>query len=116
MALWSEGYENVITKGALMNFEYQNGLTVDGLAGTRVWSALLSDIASAKVDADSYTYAFVSKQPPRGSTMFENGSPVLVNIPVNTGAPGADTTDGTYPVFEHVTSSRMQGTNPDGTK
>jgi lipoprotein-anchoring transpeptidase ErfK/SrfK len=33
---------------------------------------------------------------------------------VNTGAPGADTTDGTYPVFEHVTSSRMVGTNPDG--
>ncbi|HUD17730.1 MAG TPA: L,D-transpeptidase, partial [Acidimicrobiales bacterium] len=37
-----------------------------------------------------------------------------VNIPVNTGAPGADTVDGTYPVFEHVTSSRMVGTNPDG--
>ena len=37
------------------------------------------------------------------------------NIAVNTGAPGADTTDGTYPVFEHVTSSVMKGTNPDGT-
>ena len=29
--------------------------------------------------------------------------------------PGADTVDGTYPVFEHVTSSVMKGTNPDGT-
>ncbi|HVA03706.1 MAG TPA: L,D-transpeptidase family protein [Acidimicrobiales bacterium] len=116
VSLWTEGYENVITKGAVMNFENQNGLSVDGLAGTRVWSALLSDIATQKVDADSYTYAFVSKQLPEALTMFENGSPVLVNIPVNTGAPGADTTDGTYPVFEHVTSSRMQGTNPDGTK
>ncbi len=38
----------------------------------------------------------------------------MANVAVNTGAPGADTVDGTYPVFEHVTSSRMQGTNPDG--
>jgi lipoprotein-anchoring transpeptidase ErfK/SrfK len=80
-----------------------------------VWSTLLSDLAAGKVDADSYTYVFVSKQLPEALTLFENGNPVLVNIPVNTGAPGADTTDGTYPVFEHVVSSRMEGTNPDGT-
>ena len=114
-SLWSEGYENVITKAAVMDFENQNGLTVDGLAGTEVWSTLLSDLAAGKVDADSYTYVFVSKQLPEALTLFENGNPVLVNIPVNTGAPGADTTDGTYPVFEHVVSSRMEGTNPDGT-
>ncbi len=113
-ALWSEGYENVITKGAVMSFENQNGLTVDGLAGTHVWSALLSDLATGKVDADSYTYVLVSKQLPETLTLYENGNPVLQNIRVNTGAPGADTTDGTYPVFEHVVSSRMQGTNPDG--
>jgi lipoprotein-anchoring transpeptidase ErfK/SrfK len=34
---------------------------------------------------------------------------------VNTGVPGADTTDGTYAVFEHVVASDMKGTNPDGT-
>jgi peptidoglycan hydrolase-like protein with peptidoglycan-binding domain len=115
-ALWSEGYENVITKGAVMNFENQNGLTVDGLAGPRVWSTLLSDVAAAKVNTDPYSYVVVSKQLPQSLTVFENGAPVLVGIPVNTGAPGADTTDGTFPVFEHVLSSRMQGTNPDGSK
>jgi len=114
-ALWSEGYENVITKGAVMNFENQNGLTVDGLAGARVWTALLADIAGARVNADPYTYVVVSKQLPESLTLFDNGAPVLADIPVNTGAPGADTVDGTFPVFEHVTSSRMQGTNPDGT-
>ncbi len=113
-SLWTEGYENVITKGAVMNFENQNGLTVDGLAGTHVWSALLADLGSGKVDADAYTYVFVSKQLPETLTLLENGYPVIVNTPVNTGAPGADTVDGTYPVFEHVVSSRMQGTNPDG--
>jgi peptidoglycan hydrolase-like protein with peptidoglycan-binding domain len=114
-SLWTEGYENVVTKGAVMNFENQSGLTVDGLAGTRVWSALLFDIGMGKVNADPYTYVIVSKQLPEAMTLFDNGAPLLVNIPVNTGSPGADTVDGTYPVFEHVTSSRMQGTNPDGT-
>jgi peptidoglycan hydrolase-like protein with peptidoglycan-binding domain len=115
-SLWQEGYENVITKGAVMNFENQNGLTVDGLAGAKVWTALLFDLASNKVNADPYTYVFVSKTLPETLTLYESGAPVLTNISVNTGAPGADTADGTFPVFEHVTSSRMQGTNPDGTK
>jgi len=116
MALWSEGYENVITKGAVMDFENQNGLAVDGLAGPRVWSTLLADVTAMKVDADPYTYVYVSKVLPENLTLYENGAPVLTDIPVNTGAPGADTVDGTFPVFEHVTSSRMVGTNPDGTK
>ena len=104
----------MITKGAVMNFENQNGLAVDGVAGKEVWTALLADVASGKVNANPYTYVFVSKQLPEALTLFENGAPKLVNIPVNTGAPGADTLDGTYPVFEHVVSSRMVGTNPDG--
>ena len=113
-SLWIEGAENVITKGALMNFENQNGLTVDGLAGQHVWTTLLADQAANKVNADPWTYVFVSKQLPVAMTLFENGAPTMVNVPVNTGVPGADTADGTYPVFEHVVSSRMQGTNPDG--
>lgn len=113
-SLWTEGSENVITKAAVMNFENQNGLTVDGLAGKQVWMALLADLASRKVNANSYNYVFVSKQLPENLTLYVNGSSQLANVPVNTGAPGADTADGTYPVFEHVTSSRMVGTNPDG--
>jgi peptidoglycan hydrolase-like protein with peptidoglycan-binding domain len=114
-SLWTEGYENVITKGAVMTFENQNGLTVDGIAGQEVWSTLLADLAQGKVDTNPYDYVFVSKQLPESLNVYSNGAAVLSNIPVNTGAPGADTTDGTYPVFEHVTSSRMVGTNPDGT-
>jgi len=114
-ALWTEGSENVITKGAVMSFESQNGLTVDGLAGQQVWATLVANVASNKINANPYTYVFVSKQLPEALTLFENGAPIMANVAVNTGAPGADTTDGTYPVFEHVVNSRMQGTNPDGT-
>ena len=113
-SLWTEGAENVITKAAVMSFEDQNGLAVDGLAGVQVWRDLLADAVSGKLNARPYTDVWVSKQLPETLTLFENGNPVMTGVAVNTGAPGADTADGTYPVFEHVVSSRMQGTNPDG--
>ncbi len=112
---WTQGVETVITKAAVEMFENQNGLTVDGLAGPEVWSTLLADAASGKVDSAPYTYVLVSKVLPENLTLYNNGVAQYTGIPVNTGAPGADTTDGTYPVFEHVTSSEMKGTNPDGT-
>jgi lipoprotein-anchoring transpeptidase ErfK/SrfK len=111
---WLPGYENAITKAAVMTFENQNGLTVDGLAGPSVWTALLQDVAAQKDDPAPYTYVLVSKTLPENLTLYDNGAAQYTNIPVNTGAPGADTVDGTYPVFEHVTASRMVGTNPDG--
>jgi lipoprotein-anchoring transpeptidase ErfK/SrfK len=114
-SLWTQGEESVITKAAVMTFENQNGLTVDGLAGPEVWSTLLADVAANKVDTAPYVYVLVSKVLPENLTLYNDGAPQYTNIPVNTGAPGADTTDGTYPVFEHVTSSVMKGTNPDGT-
>ncbi len=114
-SLWTEGTENVITKGALMGFENGHGLPVDGLAGPQVWTALLGDAAAGRIDTSPYTDVLVSKQVPETLTLFQDGSPVLANVSVNTGAPGADTADGTFPVFEHVQSSRMTGTNPNGT-
>jgi lipoprotein-anchoring transpeptidase ErfK/SrfK len=114
-SVWTEGAENAITKAALMVFERQHGLQVDGIAGHQVWTALLGDAAGAKASTAPYVDVLVSKQVPQTLTLYENGAPAMTGIAVNTGAPGADTADGTFPVFEHVTASRMQGTNPDGT-
>jgi peptidoglycan hydrolase-like protein with peptidoglycan-binding domain len=113
-SLWTPGSEDVITKGAVESFQSENGLTVDGLAGPAVWTTLLNDLAAQKVDPAPYVYVLVSKTLPENLTLYNNGVAQYTNIPVNTGAPGADTVDGTYPVFEHVPSSRMTGTNPDG--
>jgi peptidoglycan hydrolase-like protein with peptidoglycan-binding domain len=113
-SLWVEGSENPITKAAVMTFQSQHGLPVDGLAGRQVWTALLAASASTGVNTAPYTNVLVDKQVPQTLTLYENGAPVMANVAVNTGAPGADTADGTFPVFEHVPSSRMQGTNPDG--
>jgi lipoprotein-anchoring transpeptidase ErfK/SrfK len=79
-----------------------------------VWTTLLAAAASNKVNANPYVYVLVSKTVPQNLTLYNNGVAQFTNIPVNTGAPGADTADGTYPVFEHVPSSEMKGTNPDG--
>ncbi|MHB1712353.1 MAG: L,D-transpeptidase family protein [Acidimicrobiales bacterium] len=114
-ALWTEGSANTITKGAVMNFQNQNVLPVNGIPGTSVWAALLADATTTKVNANPYTYVYVSKVLPENLTLYSNGAVQFANIPVNTGVPGANTPDGTFEVFEHVVASRMKGTNPNGT-
>jgi lipoprotein-anchoring transpeptidase ErfK/SrfK len=113
-SLWTEGVPSAITKGAVMTLENQNGLSVDASAGPHVWTVLLDDAAKEATNQVPYTYVEVSKVLPEALTLWLNGVPKFQGVPVNTGAPGADTTDGTYEVFEHVTASEMKGTNPDG--
>ncbi len=113
-SLWLTGSPNVITKGAIMSFERQNGLNVDGVAGPEVWKALLDAVASGKGDATPYDYVFVTKTLPETLTLYVNGAVKFGGVLVNTGAPGATTLDGTFPVFEHVKASDMKGTNITG--
>ena len=111
---WTQGTENMITKAAVEAFETQNGLGVDGIAGPAVWTSLINDTINDKTSATPYVYVLVNKTVPQNLTLWNNGAAQLVGIPVNTGAPGADTVDGSYAVFEHVRFSEMKGTNPDG--
>ena len=115
MSLWIQGQENEIVKAAIESFENQNGIGVDGIAGPAVWTSLINDTINHKVNATPYVYVLVNKVEPENLTLWNNGTAQYVGIPVNTGAPGADTTDGSYAVFEHVRYSDMKGTNPDGT-
>jgi lipoprotein-anchoring transpeptidase ErfK/SrfK len=112
-SLWSAGQWNVITRGAVMDFEDQNGLKTDGLAGPQVWTDLLADVQSGKGDANAYNYVLVTKALPETTTVYSNGSPVY-STPANTGVPGAPTADGTFPVYARYTVTTMSGTNPDG--
>jgi hypothetical protein len=114
-SLWTQGEFNEISKAAVMSLEDQNNMTVDGIAGPAVWNILLNDVTSHTLDAHPYDYVFVNKVQPENLTLYSDGQVVFSNILVNTGAPGADTQDGTFAVFEHVKSSVMKGTNPNGT-
>jgi lipoprotein-anchoring transpeptidase ErfK/SrfK len=111
---WTQGTMNEITKAAIEDFENQNSIGVDGEAGPTVWTALLNDVINDKPSATPYVYVLVNKVVPQNLTLWNNGAAQYVGIPVNSGAPGADTTDGTYAVFEHVRFSDMKGTNIDG--
>jgi len=112
-ALWSEGQANDITRGAVMMFEHEHNLAVDGLAGTAVWHALLADAIAGKRRAPGYSYVYVHSTVPQSLTLWHNGSTVLTS-PGNTGVPAAPTQLGTFPVFEHIPVGTMSGTNPDG--
>jgi lipoprotein-anchoring transpeptidase ErfK/SrfK len=111
---WTQGTMNEITKAAVEAFETQNSIGVDGIAGPTVWTNLINDVINDKPDATPYVYVLVNKVVPQSLTLWDNGVAQYAGIPINSGAPGADTTDGSYAVFEHVRYSDMKGTNVDG--
>jgi L,D-transpeptidase catalytic domain len=112
-AMWSAGKENTITRGALMKFEDENGLTVDGLPGAAVWHKLIDGAIAGKRLTSGYSYVYVHREVPETLTLWHDGHTVLTS-PANTGISGAETELGTFPVFEHLPETTMSGTNPDG--
>jgi lipoprotein-anchoring transpeptidase ErfK/SrfK len=113
-SLWTPGQGNVITRGAIMAFEEASGLDPDGDPGPKVWSALLTAAAGNSSTTATYNYVVVSKSKPENLTVYQDGSPVLSNILVNTGVEAAPTVDGTFPVYQRFRVTTMSGTNPDG--
>ncbi len=113
-SLWRPGYITSITQGAVMAFQAQHGLKVDGFAGPLVWRELIGATIAAKGNPDGYSYVLVRKATPQSITVWHNGE-VIVSGPSNTGIPQAPTPEGTFPVFQRLTQQTMSGTNPDGT-
>jgi peptidoglycan hydrolase-like protein with peptidoglycan-binding domain len=111
--LWSEGRPNTILRGAVMEFQDTHHLTVDGFAGPAVWQALLADAIAGRRRTTGYSYVYVHRDTPQLLTLWHDGHVVLTS-PGNTGVPAAPTQLGTFPVFEHLRSTTMAGTNPDG--
>jgi peptidoglycan hydrolase-like protein with peptidoglycan-binding domain len=112
-ALWTAGAANVITRGAVMMFEADHGLAVDGLAGPEVWRALIAATLAGSHHA-GYDYVYVHRRVPQSLTLWSDGH-VVLSSPGNTGIPAAPTKLGTFAVYEHVPVGTMRGTNPDGT-
>jgi len=112
-ALWTPGQWNLVTKGAVMKFENNDGLTVDGEAGPTVWHALLGYVLAGRRLTERYSYVYVHREVPETMTLWSAGR-TIETAPANTGISGAETALGTYPVFEHIPEGTMSGTNPDG--
>jgi hypothetical protein len=114
-ALWAPGAWNVVTLGALMAFESDHGLQVDGVAGPTVWSALLDAVAAREATTRPYTYVIATETLPETLYVWRAGQ-VVLQTPINTGVYRATTPLGTWPVFLRFLVTTMKGTNPDGTK
>lgn len=110
---WGPGSAGVITRGAVMEFENDHGMTADGVAGAQVWKALITADMKDDVSHFGYTYVMVSEGSPESISVWHDGHTVLTG-PVNTGVAAAPTATGVYPVFEHLPVTTMSGTNPDG--
>jgi hypothetical protein len=110
--LWSHDNSTVV-RGAVMAFESQHGLAMDGVASTGLWQALLSARAHRQFNQGGYSYAVATESSPESLTLYHNGR-VVLRTPANTGIGGEGTALGTFPVFERLRSQTMQGTNPDG--
>jgi hypothetical protein len=116
MALWSPGTPNTITQGAVMVFEGQQHMATDGLAGPKVWQALLQ--AAAANEADSYghyDWVDVTTTLPEHANVWRDGQ-IAYSTRANTGIRAAPTELGTWPVYARYLTTTMRGTNPDGSK
>ncbi len=112
-AMWNPTQATAITKGAVMKFENENGLTADGVAGPTVWHQLMVNAIAGKRLTSGYSYVYVHREVPETMTLWHDGRTVITS-PANTGISGAETELGTFPVFEHIPEGTMSGTNPDG--
>ena len=105
----------MIIQGAVRTFEYDQGLTMDGIAGPSVWQHLFTAVANQQTNKHGYTYVWVNQAGSEQLTLWHDGV-VRVHTLVNTGIAGRGTDDGTYPVYLRYQSTWMDGKNPDGTK
>jgi peptidoglycan hydrolase-like protein with peptidoglycan-binding domain len=112
---WKAGKDNMLDNGAIYAFQSVEGLTMDGVAGPDVWSRLLKAAAKHKVNPNGYTYALADQHSPESLTVWHNGK-VIEHTLANTGIPGRNTQDGTFPVYLRYQENWMDGTNPDNSK
>jgi peptidoglycan hydrolase-like protein with peptidoglycan-binding domain len=110
---WQTGSDNILDQGAIRAFEYNEGLTMDGVAGPEVWSHLLKAAASGQRNPNGYTYALATQGASETLQVWHDGK-VILDTPCNTGIAASPTVDGTFPVYERLQFQIMQGTNPDG--
>jgi lipoprotein-anchoring transpeptidase ErfK/SrfK len=112
-SMWVPGQPNVVLRGAVMAFQAQHKLAVNGQITSKFWQALFTAAVSGDRNSVGYTYAIANKGSPETLTIWHDGHEVLRSL-TNTGIPVDPTADGTFPVYLRYRFQIMSGTNPDG--
>ena len=110
---WQPDTFNVILQGAVMAFQSEHDMPVNGFIDIALWDALSRAETADEDNTHGYTYAIVSKRRPEKLTIWHDGRIVLRSL-ANTGIPISPTVDGTFPVYRRYRFQIMRGTNPDG--
>jgi L,D-transpeptidase catalytic domain len=113
MHLWSPDRANVLLRGAVMAFQSQHNMPINGRLTPKLWSAMFGAEAKGDGNRNGYTYAVAYKGSRETLTIWHDGRVVLHSL-ANTGIPIRPTADGTFPVYERFRNQVMSGTNPDG--
>jgi len=103
------------TRGALEVYQADRGLHVSGEADSATWASVLYDETNDRRDRQPYTWVSVSESLPE-TLALHRGHRVVFTTPVNTGVPGAETAQGSFPIYSRYVSTTMSGTDVDGTK
>jgi peptidoglycan hydrolase-like protein with peptidoglycan-binding domain len=111
--LWVAGQPNTILRGAVIAFQNQHHLTVDGAIGPDTWAAMTKADLANRIDPWKYSYISADLYVPQSLSVWVDGHTDLTS-PTNGGVTGAPTPLGTYPVYERLPVTTMSGTNPDG--
>jgi hypothetical protein len=110
---WTYDGNNVLVRGAVMAFQSEHNMTINGHVTDKLWQAVFQAANENQQNANGYTYAMASQVDPETLTIWHNGQEV-VRTPVNTGIPDSPTANGTFPVYLKYRFQIMSGTNPDG--
>ena len=112
-AQWNPNAANVLLRGAVMAFESEHNMTVDGDLTAKFWNALFLAQQRGERNQNGYTYAVADQRDPETLTIYHDGH-VVLRSPTNTGIPDSPTVNGTFPVYQKYRFQIMSGTNPGG--
>jgi hypothetical protein len=112
---WQPGAPSEILTGALMAFQADQGLPMDGVATGSVWQAVFQAVAKGEDNPHGYSFALGNKATPETLTVWHEGKEVFHGL-TNSGISVSPTVDGTFPVYLRFLNQVMKGTNPDGSK
>ncbi len=110
---WSASTFTTLTQGALMTYQHNRGLTIDGIAGPQVWASLAEDLKAGKINLRGYMYITVEKRLPQTLKVWKDGKVIYSSL-ANTGITQAPSDNGTWPIYLRYTSQTMQGVDPSG--
>ncbi len=109
------GQLEAITRGALEVYQADRGLDATGEPDTATWESLLYDLSHYRRDPRPYTWVTVTESLPE-TLEVHRGAHVAFSTPANTGVPGAETQQGTFPIYARYISTTMAGEDVDGEK